>query len=97
MIESRKSSPADAPRSARGAHILALIAALTTFACGISESVTNPCQVEDRGFQSAANLRDGLIQRNLDRQSPIYKASVERVRIAEEGLLRCQDEESARS
>jgi hypothetical protein len=96
MSESRHPSRANAPRISRGLRSLVLIASLTAFGCGLAEDVEDRCQVDRRELEAAIKDRDGLIERNVDREKPVYRAAVERVRSAETNLRRCEDEASAK-
>jgi len=71
--------------------LAAILVALALPACGIGESVTNPCIVEQDAFRSAQNLRNGLVERGMSRQEGAFRAANEGVQRAQEVLRACED------
>ena len=68
-----------------------ILVALALPACGIGESVTNPCLVEEDGIRAAQNMRNGLVERGVSRQDVAFRAANEGVLRAERALRACED------
>ena len=68
-----------------------ILVALALPACGIGESVTTPCPVEQDAFRDAQNLRSGLVERGVPRQEAAFRAANEGVQRAQKALRTCED------
>jgi hypothetical protein len=68
-----------------------ILVALALPACGIGESVTTPCLVEQDATRTAQNKRNGLLERGVSRQDTAFRAANEGVRRAQEALRACED------
>ena len=68
-----------------------VLLALALPACGIGESVTGRCIVEQDAFRTAQNMRNGLVERGMSRQDVAFRAANEGVQRAQEALRACED------
>ena len=68
-----------------------VLVALALAACGIGESVTGRCIVEQDAFRTAQNMRNGLVERGISRQDVAFRAANEGVLRAERALRTCED------
>jgi hypothetical protein len=68
-----------------------VLVALALAACGIGESVTTPCLVEQDALRTAQNMRNGLVERGILRQDVAFRAANEGVLRAQRVLRTCED------
>ncbi len=60
-------------------------------ACGIGESVTSRCVVEEDAYRTAQNKRNGLLVRGISRQDVAFRGANEGVLRAQRALRTCED------
>ncbi len=68
-----------------------VLVALALAACGIGESVTGRCVVEEDAYQTAQNKRNGLLVRGISRQDVVFRGANEGLRRARRALRTCED------
>ncbi len=68
-----------------------VLVALALAACGIGESVTGRCVVEEDAYQTARNKRNGLLVRGISRLDVAFRGANEGVLRAQRALRTCED------
>ncbi len=68
-----------------------VLVALALTACGIGESVTGRCVMEDDAYQTANNKRNGLLVRGISRRDVAFRVANEGVLRAQRTLRTCED------
>ncbi|MDH3213072.1 MAG: hypothetical protein OEM05_11365 [Myxococcales bacterium] len=73
--------------------IATLLLAAGLAGCGIGESVTGRCGLQQDALQAAQNKRDGLLTRGISRQDVTFRAASDGVLRAQQALRACEDAE----
>ena len=68
-----------------------VLVALSLAACGIGESVTSRCLMEEDAYQTAKNKQNGLLVRGISRKDVAFRGANEGARRALRALRTCED------